>query len=81
VDDTKLSGMTDILEGRDDIQRDYGRMERWTHANLMKFNMAKYKFLHMGWGNPITNTGWAENGLKAALWRRTWGHWLMRNSL
>ena len=29
---------------------------------------------------PTTNTGWAENGLRTALRRRTWGCWLMRSS-
>ncbi|PKU35296.1 hypothetical protein llap_14400 [Limosa lapponica baueri] len=52
VEDTKLCGAVDTLEGRDAIQRDLDRLERWTCANLMKFNQAKYKVLHMGLGNP-----------------------------
>ncbi|GAB0186270.1 cAMP-dependent protein kinase inhibitor alpha [Grus japonensis] len=70
TDDTKLRGAVNMLEGMDAIQRDLDRLERWAHVNPMKFSKAKYKVLHVVLS---TTTGWVENGLTAALRRRTWG--------
>ncbi|PKU44285.1 rna-directed dna polymerase from mobile element jockey-like [Limosa lapponica baueri] len=52
ANDTKLCGAVDMLEGRDDIQRDLVRFEGWAHANLMKFNKARCRDLYVGRGNP-----------------------------
>jgi len=52
TNDTKPSGVVDMLEGRDAIQRDLDRLERWDRVNLMKFSKAKCKVLHLGQGNP-----------------------------
>ncbi|GAB0180909.1 mitochondrial enolase superfamily member 1 [Grus japonensis] len=55
ANDTKLCGVVDTLEGRDAIQRDLDRLQRWACVNSMKFNKAKCKVLHMGQGHPKHN--------------------------
>ncbi|RMC03442.1 hypothetical protein DUI87_20639 [Hirundo rustica rustica] len=48
----KLSGAVDSLEEKYATPKDHDRLGKRTHANHLKFNKAKYKVLHVGWGNP-----------------------------
>ncbi|GAB0204477.1 hypothetical protein GRJ2_002913300 [Grus japonensis] len=55
ADNTKVCGAFETLEGRDAIQSDLDRLERWACANHMKFNKAKCKVLHTVRRNPKHN--------------------------
>lgn len=48
TDDTKLNGAADTAGGKEDIQRDVHKLEKWDHVNLIMFKKSKCKVLHLG---------------------------------
>ena len=75
VDDTKLSGAVGALEGRDAIQTDLDRLEERA-CELTRFNKAKCKVLHLGWGNPQyqyrLEDEWIESCPVGRGWMKNW---------
>ena len=44
---TKLCGAVKMLKGRDSIQENFEKLGRWACVNLLSFNKAKWKALHV----------------------------------
>ena len=49
----KLRGSVDPREGRQALQRDLGRLERWAQASCVRFYEARCRVLHLGHTKPM----------------------------
>jgi len=68
------SGVVNTPEGRDAIQRDLDRLEKWACANLMRFDKAKRKAMHMGQNNPRYQYRLGDAGIESSPEvKGTWG--------
>ncbi|KAJ7417668.1 hypothetical protein WISP_63365 [Willisornis vidua] len=80
TDDTKMCGVVKGLEGRDAIQRNLDRFERWECVNVMKFNKPKCRVFYLGQDNPKHKyRGWIKPILGISLWRKDFGVFVDEN--
>mgnify|MGYP001856538178 CR=1 FL=1 len=52
VDDAKLEGSVNSLEGREALQRYFDKREGWAIGNCTMLNNSKRRVLNLGRGNP-----------------------------
>ncbi|PKU49660.1 rna-directed dna polymerase from mobile element jockey-like [Limosa lapponica baueri] len=64
VDNTNLSGAVDMPQGQGAIWKDLEKLKKWAHVNILRFNKAKYKVLHLSQSNSQYQYRLGDEGIE-----------------